>query len=61
MIIVWYPNSGAKAKTLFYEGFGLTVYRKPAWYTAMLGKAAGEMPDLEISVDGLQGNCTGKS
>ena len=46
----------SEGEDVIYEGFGLNVYRKPAWYTAMLGKAAGEMPDLEISWMACKGN-----
>ncbi len=51
----------SEGEDVIYEGFGLNVYRKPAWYTAMLGKAAGEMPDLEISWMACKGECVPES
>ncbi len=46
---------------ILYEGYGLNVYRQPAAYSAVLDKATGEMPDLEISWMACNGECVPES
>ncbi len=45
----------SEGEDVIYEGFGLNVYRKPAWYTAMLGKSGRGNARPGNFVDGLQG------
>lgn len=51
----------SEGEDIIYEGYGLNVYRRPASYSAVLDKAAGEMPDLEISWMACNGECVPES
>ena len=51
----------SEGEDIIYEGYGLNVYRRPAAYSAVLDKAAGEMPDLEISWMACNGECVPES
>lgn len=46
---------------IIYEGFGLNVYRRPAFYKAVISKALGKMPELEISWMACKGECVPES
>lgn len=51
----------SEGEDIIYEGYGLNVYRRPAAYAAVLAKAGGEMPDLEISWMACNGECVPES
>ena len=51
----------SEGEDIIYEGYGLNVYCRPASYSAVLDKAAGEMPDLEISWMACNGECVPES
>ncbi len=44
-------------KDVIYEGFGINVYREPAYYEAILSKAMGNMPKLKVSWMACKGEC----
>lgn len=47
----------SEGKDVIYEGFGINVYREPAYYNAVLSKAKGSMPKFKISWMACKGEC----
>ncbi len=61
MIIVWYPNSGAKAKTLFTKGSGLMFTANRHGIPPCWEKRPGKCPTWKFRGWPARGMCTGKS